>query len=186
MKLTFHKVTAIPSGPALEPNAIYIVSTGAPEAELYVTGTVPTDVRRLPTTADIQAMIDSSVGSGSAFEIVPDISARDALGLSANTLVLVTDASADPAVNAGAATYAYNAATDSFTKISEFESLDVVLQWSNIIGGPTSTPADIDNAVQLRHTHANKTQLDKIGEDANGCLTYDGALPATGWETTGW
>jgi len=184
MKMTFHKVTVLPG--TLEANAIYAVSTGAPFAEIYITGTVATDVRRVPNSVDIQAMIDASIGALSAFEIVADIAARDALTLPANALVLVTDASADATVNSGAATYAYDAGLDTFTKISEFESLDVVLQWANIQGGPTASPADIDNAVALRHTHANKTQLDKIGEDADGCLTYDGDLPATGWSTTGW
>jgi hypothetical protein len=36
------------------------------------------------------------------------------------------------------------------------------------------TAAAIDAAVGNAHTHANKSQLDKIGEDAGGGLTYDG------------
>lgn len=35
------------------------------------------------------------------------------------------------------------------------------------------------------HTHANKAQLDKITEDGNGCILYDGNTVNT-WTTTGW
>jgi hypothetical protein len=63
--------------------------------------------------------------------------------------------------------------------------MDVTLQWSNIVGRPTSAVADIDDAVTKRHTHANKVQLDKIGEDVNGDLTYDGNSIAV-FNTNNW
>ena len=52
--------------------------------------------------------------------------------------------------------------------------------------GRRPPPAQIDAAVAATHTHANKSELDKIGQDANGNLTYDGALPATGYSTVNW
>ena len=84
------------------------------------------------------------------------------------------DASADATVASGAATYVYDFGNTTWVKISEAESLDVVLDWSNIQNGPSSSPAAIDAAVADSHTHANKTQLDKIGENGDGNLTYDG------------
>jgi hypothetical protein len=168
---TVSRVTALPG--ALSANTIYLVATGGDKVEIYVTGNTAA-VRRVLTEADIQAMIDASVGSIGAVEVVANIAARDALALAANAQVLVIDASADPSVNAGAATYIYRVATDEFIKISEAEGLDLALAWANITGGPASTPAAIDTAVANSHTHANKTQLDKIGQDASGGFTYDG------------
>lgn len=179
-----NKVTALPS--SLVANSIYIVSTGAPLAEIYVTGTTATDVRRVINTADVQGLIDTSLSNISAMEIVDDIADRDALSLSANALVLVLDATADTTVSAGAATYAYRHSDTSFTKISEAESQDVILQWANITGGPTSTPSQIDSAVTASHGHSNKTELDEIGQDSNGNMTYSGSLPVTGWATANW
>jgi phage-related tail fiber protein len=50
--------------------------------------------------------------------------------------------------------------------------------WAVITGKPNSAVADIDDAVAKRHEHANKAQLDKVGE-ADGVMTYDGAKMAT-------
>ena len=74
----------------------------------------------------------------------------------------------------------------SWIKISEAESLDVVVDWSDITNKPTSSVADIDDAVSKRHNHTNKTELDKIGENANELFTYNGVLPLTGWQSTTW
>lgn len=169
-----YKETAVPS--TIEANAIYLVGpTGDPSAlEIYVVNSAGDAVRKTPGTAEIQALIDASVAGISGTEIVADIAARDALTLTSNAMVLVEDASADATVDAGAALYTYKHATTSFTKIAEYEGLDVVLSWASITGGPTSTPAQIDAAVGNAHTHSNKTQLDKISEDGNGDPTYSG------------
>jgi hypothetical protein len=63
--------------------------------------------------------------------------------------------------------------------------MDVVLQWANIQGRPTSTPAELDDAVAKVHVHANKLTIDKISE-TNGDLVFDGknadpVLRATDW-----
>ena len=42
---------------------------------------------------------------------------------------------------------------------------------------------DIDDAVNKKHGHDNKNQLDKIAEDGNGKLTYDGTLVSSEWIT---
>ena len=96
------------------------------------------------------------------------------------------DASADATVTSGAATYIYNSSTSAWLKIAEHESMDVTIDWTDIQNRPASSVADIDDAVTKRHTHANKTELDKIGQDANGKLTYNGALPVIAWNSVGW
>lgn len=185
MKISFHQVTALPG--VLLGDALYAVTSGADKLELYITNNDGSLARRVINEADVQALIDAAQLSGAdALEVVDDIAARDALSLTANALVLVLDASADATVTAGAATYAYRHSTTSYIKISEHESLDVTLSWANITGKPTSSAAAIDSAVANSHTHANKTQLDKIDEDVDGNLTYDGALPHIGWDTNNW
>ncbi|WP_394424748.1 hypothetical protein [Vreelandella stevensii] len=184
--LSIYRETALPG--TLAANSIYFIAPAArPDyVEIYVTGNDASTVKRVLGEQDVQALIDAAGGSANTLEIVDDIAERDALSPTVNVLVLVLDASADETVTAGAATYAYRAATSTWKKISEAESMDVVLSWANLQDKPTSSVADIDDAVSKRHTHANKTQLDKIDEDANGNLTYGGNLPATGWASSNW
>lgn len=47
------------------------------------------------------------------------------------------------------------------------------LAWEAIANKPTSAIADIDDAVNKRHTHANLTTLDKIGENPDGKPVWD-------------
>jgi hypothetical protein len=117
--------------------------------------------------------------------IVADIAARNALSPTKNTQVLVLDATGDSTVASGAATYLYRVSTTSWIKLSEAESLDLILQWANIQGKPTSSPSAIDTAVGNSHVHnSNLTQLNKIGENADALFTYNNALPKIGWEGT--
>lgn len=168
-----NRVTSLPGTP--ETNSIYLVTSATDFVEMYVTGNTTTP-RRLYNESDIQALIDTALAGISSMEIAADITARDALGVAAtaNLLVLVLDASADATVTSGAATYAYDNGLDTWTKISEAESQDVILQWANITGGPSSSPAAIDSAVSNSHTHTNKTQLDKVDENGDGDFTYNG------------
>lgn len=153
---------------------------------MYVTGSSASTVKRVINSDDIQLMIDTSLSAMSNLEVVADIAARNALNPTRNVVVLVLNATADPTVAAGAATYVYQLSTTSWIKISEAESLDLSITWASIQGKPTSSPTDIDDAVTKRHTHANLTQLNKIGEDVNGDLTYNGTLPNTKWQSTNW
>jgi hypothetical protein len=181
--IKFYKLTAVPT--TWVADALYAITNATDTAlvELYVTSSsgVP---RHVINKAEIQTLITNAIAANNEIEIVADIAARNALSPTTTKYVYVIDATADTTVSAGGATYLYNPSTSAWIKISEAESLDVVLQWENLQGKPTSTPAQIDSAVTNSHTHANKTQLDKIGEDANGDLTYNGNLPHTGWEGT--
>lgn len=165
------KVTALP--PTLEANTVYVVSVGTDKAEIYVTAT-DASPRRLLNEADVNDIVNAAMASMASLEVVENIAARDALTLTANTQIIVIDASDDPTVEAGAATYAYRHSDTSFLKISESESLDVVSSWSTITGGPASSPTAIDSAVANAHSHANLTQLNSIDQDADGNFTYGG------------
>jgi hypothetical protein len=183
--LKFFRETTLPG--TLQPYSIYMIApTARPDyVEIYVTDAAGL-AKRVINQADIELLISNAISAAKELLIVADITARNALTPTFTQYVYVVDATADESVVSGGATYLYNTATSSWVKISEAESLDVVLQWANIQGGPTSTPNQIDAAVAASHTHSNKTQLDKIGEDANGNLTYGGSLPLTGWSSTTW
>ena len=180
--------TALPG--TLQPYAIYLIAPpGFPDlVEMVVTDATGTTNRRVINKADIQAMIDASVAAAGAASAVftADIAARDALAPASNVFAYVSDATGDATVVSGGATYLYNTGNGTWTKISEWESMDLVVQWASIQGRPTSLAADIDDAVAKRHTHANKTQLDKIDEDVNGNLIYGGTRPKIAWDSTGW
>jgi hypothetical protein len=178
--------TALPG--TLQPYAMYLIApASAPDfLEIYVTGSNSSIIKRVINTDDVQELIDASLSSLNQLEIVSDIVQRNALTPTANITVLVLDASDDPSVDSGAATYIYRLSTTEWIKISEWESLDLSFTWASLLDKPTSSVADIDDAVSKRHVHANKTELDKISEDANGNFIYNGALPAMAWESTGW
>lgn len=92
-------------------------------------------------------------------QYVADITERNGLNLEFDTLVFVADASMDSTVVSGGAVYLYKASTGIWTKTSETESMDVVLDWSKIQGKPASSPNEIDDAVNYKHTHNNLTLL---------------------------
>lgn len=180
------KETVLPG--SLQAHSIYLVAPMAHPGflEIYVTDAAGTAQRRTHRVEDIQEMIDNSLSSLGGTTIVDTIADLNALTPENGATVLVIDASADATVTSGAATYIYRTATTSWIKISEAESLDVALNWSAIVGRPTSVVADIDDAVTNRHTHANKTQLDNIDQDAEGELTYNGNNIRARLETNGW
>jgi len=80
--------------------------------------------------SDVAAKIALEIGkldqSNSAV-YAANIAARDALVLTKSSFVLVADATADTTVKVGAAMYFYNVGDASWTKIAEYESMDVVI-----------------------------------------------------------
>jgi hypothetical protein len=178
------KETAVPS--TWVPDAVYFIqASGSTYMEIYTTSNTGLP-KRLINEGDITSMIAAGITASQELKIVANIAARNALNPTTTLAVYVTDATGDATVKVGGAYYLYNPTTSTWIKTAEAESLDVVLAWNSIEGRPNSTPAQIDAAVANSHTHANKTQLDKIGEDANSNVTYNGKLPYTGWETTNW
>lgn len=181
------KETALPA--QLQANALYFVAPPARPGyvEIYVTDSAGDAVRRVIDQATIQGMIDAAIAGGTGGGvIVDDIAARNALEATNALQVLVIDASADPTVTTGAATYVWRETSNAWIKISEAESMDLSLSWVALSGRPSSTPANIDAAVTSRHTHTNATQLGQIGEDGDQNLTYRGARPGVAWNSTGW
>lgn len=188
--INFYKVTSLPG--TLAADSMYFVSNGT-VAESYLTDSAGV-AKSLGNTSMISSIVSSQMASTlaayNAMEIVADIAARNALAasLNRNILVLVSNATGDATVASGAALYAFNNAGDTWTKVTEYESLDVTLTWASIQNKPTSTVSQIDTAVSQSHAHSNKTFLDKIGE-SGGALTYDGSAVgggATSWTTLNW
>lgn len=182
--IKFAKVNTLPG--TFAGSTIYIVkNSDADFADMYISNSAGSAVRRLPNKTDIQTMVNTAVAGTSHMYVVTDIAARNALAPTVVTQALVIDATDDETVASGAATYIYDPNTSVWTKIGEYESMDVVLQWSNIQGKPNSTANEIDDAVSKVHTHANKSVIDKFSEDS-GDLKYDGVfidpvLRATDW-----
>jgi hypothetical protein len=176
-----YKETTLPA--TVEANSIYLVAPAAKPnyLELYVTSSDGSQVRRVITDDDVLAL------SGSGVRIVDTIADRDAITPKANgMLVYVLDATGDSTVSSGAASYLWRESTTQWVKLTEYESMDVSVQWSSIQGRPASTPAAIDSAVAASHAHANATELAQIGQDGSGNLTYGGLPPRARLETAGW
>lgn len=180
-KLNFLKVTSLPG--TLAPNTFYFVVSGT-VAESYLTDNAGV-AKSIGNTAMINSLITSQLAGLNQIQIVANITERNALTPTRNIQVLVQDATGDATVSSGAATYIYNYSATTWVKIAEYESLDATVSWSNVSGRPTSTPGAIDAAVTNSHTHANKTTLDKVGEDVDGDMLYN-SNPVQQWKTTNW
>ena len=149
------------------------------------------------SVAAVNALIQTAISAAGGKTVVANWAALQALrsvangGAAASDPVdgqefLVLDASGDPTVDtASGANYTFSVALDDFHKDSERESMDLVLSWANLTGKPSSAVADIDNAVSLRHTHSNKTELDKITE-VGGRMQYDGKYLDPEWKAEAW
>ena len=179
--LNFYKVTSLPG--TLQANSVYFVLNGT-YAETYVTDSAGVG-KAVGNSAMINTLAAGAGGGASEIEVVATITARNALTLTKNTMVLVTNAIGDATVAAGAALYVWVQATTGYTKIAEYESMDVSLTWASLQNKPTSSVAAIDAAVTASHSHTNKAFLDKVGE-TGGLMTYNGAAVSTQWVTTDW
>ncbi|WP_161882174.1 hypothetical protein [Deinococcus alpinitundrae] len=175
--LQFFQVISLPG--TLQANSFYFVLNGS-YSESYLTNASGV-AKAIGNSAMINALIDAKLTAASTLQHVATIAARNtaASAATANTLYLVTDATSDSSVSSGAALYFYDKAANTQTKIAEYESMDVVLQWSNLQGKPNSTAAALDAAVGASHTHANKVTLDKLG-DSSGKLSYNGTVVGGG------
>ena len=115
--------------------------------------------------------------STAAVPNVADIAARNALtGMTDGAQVRVLDASADPGVDSGWAIYSYVESSQSWTKIAEQESLDIIEDWSNIQNKPISTVVQIDTAVNKTHDQNTDTYLDYGGSNQISAATIKGHI----------
>lgn len=183
-----HRVIELPT--VLEAYAVYFVAPAgtADYVEIYVTSSDGTSARRVINEQDVNTLVEQKLAGTDEIYVVDTIAARLTVDTAKSRYVYVVDASDDSTVTSGGASYLYNTVTEDWVKISESESMDLVLNWNSIIGGPTSTPAQIDEAVAAKHTHVNKNALDKVGEDVEGNFTYGGVAVGgtTKWATTNW
>ena len=173
MALTIQRVNALPGTLAAE--TIYLVKTGN-ELTLTVTGNTGAVVATTVSKADVNTAISTAIGAlemSNSVEFAADINARNALTLTKSTFVYVADATIDETVSAGAAMYLYDFPNETWHKVTEYESLDLVVNWDNINGKPSSSVADIDDAVAKRHSHANMAVLDLLTAPG-GKLQYNG------------
>lgn len=182
MEVKFFKVNTLPVTPVAD--AWYLVINGN-YAETYVTDNTGT-AKMVGNTVMINQLIATQLSALNQTYIVADIAARNALTatLTRNAVIQVVNATADTSVASGGATYLWDDANNISIKISEFESMDVSLSWSNITGKPTATPGAIDTAVTNSHTHSNKATLDLL-VDALGVLQYNGDA-IKNWNTVNW
>lgn len=187
MRVNFYAVIALPE--PLEPNSFYYVDNGA-VAESYLTDAAG-NAKSVGNTVMISQLVATALAdwekTSNSMPIVADIAARDALilTLEKNSFILVLDASADPTVESGSALYAYDFETATVHKIAEYESMDLIIRWTDIQGRPESTSEQIDSTVGKAHTHSNKAVLDKFTE-AGGVLLYGGEGIETQWATKDW
>lgn len=188
MKISFYQETAVPA--AWQAGAVYFIKPTTPPAgapadymEIYSVDHSGAVQAHTPAWGDIDSLITSRIAASSGVTVVNTIAERDAIA-SPTGYVYVKDAGADTTVTSGGAEYLYDPATSTWIKVAESESMDLVLNWSSITDAPAL--ADVNAAIAQSHTHANKTQLDKVGEDANGNMTYGGNPVTTQWTTNGW
>lgn len=181
--LKFFKVNTLPAAP-LVGNAMYLVANGN-YCETYMTD-LSGVAKLVGNTEMITQAVMSIFADYNAIEIVDDIADRNTLGatLTHNALILVIDATGDPTVASGAAMYAYVEATQTYRKVYEMEGMDFTVSWNQIQGRPTSSVADIDDAVAKRHTHTNKVLLDALSNTGT-TLEYSG-VAVLKTETTNW
>jgi len=116
-------------------------------ASLDAGGLIPVD--QLPDTAK-------------EIQVAATIIERDAIVPYSGLRVHVLDATADLTVLGTWAEYLY--ATTTWVKTSEADSIDVILDWAEIVDKPTSAVINIDAAVAQRHVHSNSVVLQGIEE----------------------
>lgn len=184
MQVKFFKVEVLPD--ILEPSSFYYVESGG-YAEAYLTDNNGI-AKAVGNTMFINDVVTRSILGVNDLQIVENIAQRDAMTALAtkNLMILVIDATADITVVKGSALYAFSFEPQTTYKVSEYESLDVIVTWAMVHDKPYSTVEEIDDAVTKRHRHANKEVIDKWGVSASGVPTFDGRPVDAVWKTNNW
>ena len=143
-------------------------------------------------TSDVykKSEINDLVTATSSVQIVDTINIRNTSG-NKSKFVFVRDATGDVTVKSGAATYIWDATlgdNGDWRKVCEAESMDIdeYLEGKlhshpnlELLNSYTESNSEIQTTIQLRHTHQNKSYLDKFGETLDGSPTYAGKTIAT-------
>lgn len=124
--------------------------------------------------------LERAVSGKATLRIADDIAGRDSLlGLIAGDQVWVIDATADATVASGGAKYLYML-DNTWLKIGEAESMDIVFNWALLQDKPTSTVEQIDLAVAKQHVHDNIETLTHVSDDGAGNLLFKGRRVSDG------
>lgn len=185
--LDFRAVNILPAN--LEPNTFYFVQNGS-YAESYLT-TNSGALRRMGNSRMIEDVVRTELTSHYKDnpEFAADIAGRNSLGVQAqgSIMVVVLDASDDPAVDEGSALYVYDYQFQEWHLLVAYGTADTGVDWSNVANRPASSRAAIDAAVDAKHVHDNHEVLDMLAADANGQLLYNGAsIGSTVWNKEEW
>ena len=184
-KFTITRVTTLPS--AITPSTMYILKSPASAvAEVYFSNTDGTQLVPGVTEQFISDKFASLLSSGMGeIQIVDTINDRNRTSKNGNCLIMVIDATGDGFGSTGTTLYLYRAINSSYFRISSFDENQNAIGntggtgpvwWDMVQGRPVSTPEQIDQAVQDRHSHGNKDTLDRIGVTPDGVLTVDGKI----------
>lgn len=182
LALTITRVTSLPF--PLDNNTLYIVRDPATsEIYLHCTGRDATIMAKTIRSQDVANMIATASLGFTSVVITRNIGDMQALSYTKNTFIYVDDATTDPTVEFGAASYIYNAATGQFAKVAQ--AIIPPTDWDDIVGRPDAVPDDIDDAVTRRHGHINKATLDALSE-IEGRLCLNGAPVSSMNFTSNW
>lgn len=190
MHMQVNKVTALPNVGDRDANTMYLVGDTAvvDSLEIHMTSSDGATTIHIPTKTEISAMVGGQIASFNNIRVVATYADMAALiAENRSMVVMVLDATGDATVDSGGAAYVLQATgtaeapAASYYKIYEFEALteNFVLNWSSIVGKPTSSAAAIDDAVAKTHTHANKALLDVLDVNGDGDLTLNGVAVGT-------
>lgn len=169
-KVNFIRLNAVPT--QWIPDSIYFIKNYSPTdpiADLYITDMAGNPLR--VGNADLtQELISTFFHDKRIFKIFDDIAQRDQY-IQSNPdyaqLFLVIDASDDPDVTSNSAFYGYRPAFTGHDAevffISDFESQNISLNWSNIENRPSSTVEAIDLAV-ASYQNLYDASLERVDE----------------------
>ena len=169
-KVNFIRLNALPT--QWIPDSIYFIKNYSPTdpiADLYITDMAGNPLR--VGNADLtQELIATFFHDKRIFKIFDDIAQRDQY-IQSNPdyaqLFLVVDASDDPNVSSNSAFYGYRPAFTGHDAevffISDFESQNISLNWSNIENRPSSTVEAIDLAV-ASYQNLYDASLERVDE----------------------
>ena len=197
MHMQISKVSALPAAGSRQANTMYLVGNTnfADSLEIHMTSSDAAATLHVPTKSEISAMIGSQIASYNNIRVVATYADMTDLSIENRSMVvMVLDATADTSVGSGGAAYVLQATgtveapVATVYKIYEFESLNenFVLNWSAIVGKPTSSADAIDDAVAKAHSHANVALLDGLATNGDGNLTLNGVAVGTVLVNAGW
>jgi len=128
------------------------IAVGNPTGEVLLTlnsGTGAYQIVKLDSNGKIPLAVIPDIAKQQTY-VVTDLTARNALtGLvSGDTCYLTSNGDS----------YIYNGST--WVLMADADWANISLDWTNIVGRPTSSVANIDDAVTKKHSHVNQTILD--------------------------